>query len=110
MLVAIAAQRGAKIKKTTPPSLGSQAFLYGDVDQDLYARAPDWWPELVPEGYCLQLMKNIYGTWKAARAGPAGHAHLSTWMEEHEYLHVDNEKTIFMKWEGDKFIIHTECL
>ena len=99
LLTAIAAQHGAPIYKYDT----SQAFLYGDVDQDLYARAPDWWPELVPEGYCLQLKKNIYGTRQAARAW---HVRLSTWMEEHEYLPVNNEKTIFMKWEGDDFIIH----
>ncbi len=68
-LASIAAQYDAQIFKYDT----SQAFLYGDVDQDLYARAPD--------GYCLQLKKNIYGTRQAARAW---HVHLSTWMEEHE--------------------------
>jgi hypothetical protein len=72
------------------------------VEEELYARAPDWWPELVPEGYCMQLRKNIYGTRQAARAW---HIRLSTWMEEHEYLPVNNEKTIFMKWEGEEFIL-----
>ena len=38
----------------------SQAFLYGDVDEELYARAPDRWPELGPEGHCLRLRKSIY--------------------------------------------------
>ena len=99
LLTAIAAQYDAPIYKYDT----SQAFLYGDVDQDLYARAPDWWPELVPEGYCLQLKKNIYGTRQAARAW---HVRLSTWMEEHEYMPVNNEKTMFMKWEGEDFIIH----
>ena len=64
LLVAIAAHRGATIYKYDTP----QAFLYGDVDEDLYAWAPDWWPDLVPEGYCLHLRKNIYGTRQAARA------------------------------------------
>jgi hypothetical protein len=27
-------------------------------------------------------------------------------MEEHQYLPVNNEKTIFMKWGGDDFILH----
>jgi len=99
LLVAIAAQHGATIYKYDT----SQAFLYGDVDEDLYARAPDWWPEPVPEGYCLQLRKNIYGTRQAARAW---HVRLSTWMEEHGYLPVNNEKTIFMKWDDEDFIIH----
>ena len=99
LLVAIAAQHGATIYKYDT----SQAFLYGDVDEDLYARAPDWWPEPIPEGYCLQLRKNIYGTRQAARAW---HVRLSTWMEEHGYLPVNNEKTIFMKWDDEDFIIH----
>ena len=99
LLAAIAAQRGAKIYKYDT----AQAFLYGDVDQDLYARASDWWPEMVPEGYCLKLRKNIYGTRQAARAW---HVRLSTWMEEHGCLPVNNEKTMFMKWENDDFILH----
>jgi hypothetical protein len=99
LLMAIASQRGATIYKYDT----SQAFLYGDVEEDLYARAPDWWPELIPEGHCLQLRKNIYGTRQAARAW---HVRLSTWMEEHGYLPVNNEKTIFMKWDEDDFIIH----
>jgi hypothetical protein len=90
--LAIASQRGAKIKTYDNP----QAFLYGDVGQDLYGRAPDWWLELVPDGYCLQLKKNIYGTRQAARTW---HVRLSTWIEEHRYLPVNNDKTIFMKWE-----------
>jgi hypothetical protein len=71
-----------------------------------YIRAPDWWPELVLEVYCLQLMKNINGTRQAARAW---HVHLSTWMEEHGYLPINNEKKIFMKWEDEDFI-HGVCM
>jgi hypothetical protein len=73
LLAAIAEQCDAQIYKYDT----SQAFLYGDVDQNLYARAPDWWPELVQEGYCLQLKKNIYGTRQGARVW---HERLSTWM------------------------------
>ena len=40
-----------------------QAFLNGEFGTDLlYIRPPDWWPEPVPEGYVLQLMKSMYGT------------------------------------------------
>jgi hypothetical protein len=95
-MVAIAAQHGAKTEST-------QAFLYGDVEEDLYVRAPDWWPELVPEGHCLQLKKNIYGTRQAARAW---HLRISGWMESHGYPAINSEKTMFMKWEGDDFILH----
>jgi hypothetical protein len=98
LIMAIAASAGAEVFKYDT----SQAFLYGDVEQELYSRAPDWWPEPIPEGYCLKLKKNIYGTRQAARAW---HVKLSTWMEEHEYMPVNNEKTIFMKWDGDDFIL-----
>jgi hypothetical protein len=66
LLLAIALQQGAKMYKYDT----SQALFYRDVDHDLFACASalDWWPELVPEGYCLQLMKNIYWTRQAARA------------------------------------------
>ena len=60
----------------------TQAFLYGDVDEDLYVRAPGWWPELVPEGHCVQLKKNIYGTRQAALAW---HRRISGWMESYGY-------------------------
>jgi hypothetical protein len=43
LLVAMAAQRGAQIYKYDT----SEALLYGDVDLDLCARSPDWWPTLV---------------------------------------------------------------
>jgi hypothetical protein len=58
----------------------------------------------------LQLKKNIYGTRQAARAWHVRLSTwmegLSTWMEEHEYMPVNNEKTMFMKWEVEDFIIH----
>ena len=98
-MAAIAAQHGAKMYKTDT----TQAFLYGDVEEDLFVRAPDWWPELVPEGHCLQLKKNIYGTRQAARAG---HLRISGWMESHGYPAINSEKTMFMKWDGDDFILH----
>ena len=59
-MVAIAAQPGAKMYKTDT----TKAFLYGDVEEDLYVRAPDWRPELVPEGHCLQL-----AVWETDLAG-----------------------------------------
>ena len=36
----------------------SQAFLYVSMGSDVvYIKPPDWWPEPVPEGHCLQLSK-----------------------------------------------------
>ena len=69
----------------------------------VYIKAPDWWPEPIPEGHCLQLLKSIYGTRQAARRW---HIHISDWMEKNGYPAVNSEKTIFMKREGEHFIIH----
>ena len=81
-----------------------QAFLNGDMGSEiLYIRPPDWWPEPVPEGYMLQMMKSMYGTRQAARQW---HVRISTWMEERGYLAVNSEKTIFMKHAGEDWIIH----
>jgi hypothetical protein len=54
LLVAMAATHGAHMYRYDT----YRAFLNGDVEENLFTRAPDWWPELVPEVYCLQLKKN----------------------------------------------------
>ena len=60
------------------------AFLNGEMGTEiLYIRPPDWWPEPVPEGYVLQMMKSMYGPQQAARQW---HVRISTWMEERGYL------------------------
>ncbi len=74
-----------------------QALLNGDhdiSDEKIYIRPPYWLPEKVPYGHALQLMKSMYGTWQAARQW---HVHISTWTEDHGYLVISSEKTIFMK-------------
>ncbi len=59
LLLTIAAAEGGSVYKTDT----SQAFLYGSMGSDVvYIKPPDWWPEPVPEGHCLQLLKSIYGT------------------------------------------------
>ncbi len=55
LMVAIAAQHEAEMYKTDT----TQAFLSGDVEEDLCLRAPDWWPELVPEGHCVSSSNRI---------------------------------------------------
>jgi hypothetical protein len=100
LLLAIAAEHGCPVLKTDT----QQAFLYGDMGDDIvYIRPPDWWPEPIPEGYCLQLVKSVYGTKQAARRW---HLPISNWMERNEYHPVNSEKTIFMKRRGNDFIIH----
>ncbi len=100
LLPAIAAAEGCSIYKTDT----SQPFLYGSMENDVeYIRAPDWWPEPIPEGHCLQLLKSIYGTRQAARRW---HKHISARMEANGYFAANSEKTIFMKREGKQFIIH----
>jgi hypothetical protein len=96
----IAAQYGCKLLKTDT----KQAFLNGEIgDEKIYICPSDWWPEPVPQGHTLLLMKSMYGTRQAARQR---HQRISGWMESHAYMAVNSEKTMFMKWEGSDFIIH----
>ena len=100
LLLAIAAAEGGSVYKTYT----SQAFLYGSMGSDVvYIKPPDWWPEPVPEGHCLQLLKSIYGTRQAARRW---HMFISNWMEKNGYPAVNSEKNIFMCSEGNDFILH----
>ncbi len=58
LLLAIAAAEGCSVYKTD---------MYGSMGEDVvYIKAPDWWPEPIPKGHCLQLLKSIYGTLQAA--------------------------------------------
>ncbi len=83
-MVAIAAQNRTKLLKSDT----KQAFLTGDFgDEKIHMRPPDWWPESLPNGPPLQLMKSMYGTPLAARQC---HERISKWMEEHEY-HAIND-------------------
>jgi hypothetical protein len=86
---------------------------YGEMGEDekVYIRPSDWWPEPIPEGHVLLLLKSMYGTKQAALLW---HMRISEWMEQHGYpasgqrwiLSLNTEKTIFMKREGADFIIH----
>lgn len=100
LFMAIAAQNGLKVFKSDT----KQAFLNGEKgEEQIYIRAPDWWPEPVPEGHALMLMKSMYGTRQAARQW---HVRISTWMEQHGYMAVNSEKTMFMKRKGKEWIMH----
>ena len=97
LFLAKASQMGLAVFKSDT----EQAFLNGDIGTELlYIRPPDWWPELVPEGHSLQLMKSMYGTRQAARQW---HVKISTWMKEQGYHAVNSEKTVtfFMKRIGN---------
>ena len=57
----------AKYRLNLVKSNTKQAFLNGDIGEEkIFVRAPDWWPEHVPHGCALQLMKSMYGTRQAA--------------------------------------------
>ncbi len=63
LLLALAAANGDKVIKTDT----KQAYLYGDMGDDVvYIRPPDWWPEPVPEGHVLLLLKSIHYFWNQA--------------------------------------------
>jgi hypothetical protein len=100
LFMAIAAKHCLTVFKSNT----KQAFLNGEIgDEKIYILAPDWWSERVPEGHGLLLMKSMYGTRQAARQW---HVRISTWMEDHGYAAVNNEKTIFMKHENGDWIMH----
>ncbi len=102
--MAIAAANGHKIYKTDT----KQAFLYFDMGEDIvYLHPPGWWPELIPEGHVLLLVKCIYGTKQAARKQ---HNHISEWMINNGHLAVNSEKTMFKKTEGSAYVIHAYLL
>ncbi len=64
LLAAIAAEYGCPLLKTDT----RQAFLYGKMgeDENVYILPPDWWPEPIPDGHVLLLLKSMYGTKQAA--------------------------------------------
>jgi hypothetical protein len=51
----------------------------------------------------FKLEKAMYGTKQVAWRW---HISLSDWMIDHDYEAVNSEKTIFIKREGDDFLIH----
>ncbi len=100
LFMAIAAKHGFTVLKSDT----KQAFLNGKIrDEKICIRTPNWWPEQVPEGHALLLMKSMYGTRQAARQW---HVQISMWMENRGYEAVNSEKTIFMKHENGDQIMH----
>jgi hypothetical protein len=69
----------------------------------VYLHPQDWWPEPIPEGHVLLLVKSIYGTKQAARKW---YSRISEWKINNGYLAVNSEKTIFKKTKGSEYIIH----
>jgi hypothetical protein len=64
--MAIAAANGHKIYKMDT----KQAFLYGDMGEDIiYLHPPDWWQEPIPEGHVLLLVKSITAQNKRSENG-----------------------------------------
>jgi hypothetical protein len=108
MLAALAAEQSCPLLKTDM----LQAFLYGDMGEDenivkVYIRPPDKWPEPIPEGHVLLLLKSMYGTKQAVRLW---HVRTSEWMEQHGYPAMNGAKTVFMKHDGADFITGTDGL
>jgi hypothetical protein len=102
-MVAITAQYGCKMFKTDTKQAFSNGEIGDEKSEKIYIHPPDWWPEPVPQGYALLLMKSMYGTRQEPRQW---HQRISGWMEWHNYLAVNNEKTMFMRREGSDFIMH----
>ena len=100
LFIALAAKHRLNLFKSDT----KQAFLNGDMGEEkILISPPAWWSVKVPQGYALQLIKCMYGTQQAVRQC---HVRISTWMEEHGYLAVNREKTIFMRREGEEWKMH----
>ncbi len=69
----------------------------------MYILPHNRWPEPIPEGHILMLLRCLYGTTK--QAARRWHLQISGWMKK---IVILQEKTIFMKHLGNIFIIH--CL
>jgi hypothetical protein len=79
LLAAIAAEYGCPLLKTDT----KQAFRYKDMgDYKVYIRLPDWWPEPIPEGHVLLLLKGIYGTKQSSMK--VAHSHF--WMDGEKHI------------------------
>ena len=58
LFVAIAAQHGLTLFKSDTGT--TLAFLNGDISEEkISVRAPVWWPDHVPHGCALQIMKSV---------------------------------------------------
>ncbi len=54
LFMALAVKHGLTVFKSDT----KQAFLNGEIrDEKIYIGTPDWWPERVPDGHALLLMK-----------------------------------------------------
>ena len=99
-LAAIAAHHRLPIYKTDT----KQAFLHWKVAELFLVLQPDWWPEKLEQGESLLLCKLVY--W-IKQAQEYWHKQVSDWMIAHNYLPINDEKTIFLKKVSDKkWIIH----
>jgi hypothetical protein len=45
-------------------------------DETVYIRPPDWWPEPIPEGHVLLLLKSMYSMKQAAGPPTMAYSHL----------------------------------
>jgi hypothetical protein len=63
-MIAITAEHCCQVMKTET----QKAFLYGVMGDDIVCYwTQDWWPEPIPEGHSLHLVKSVYCTQQAAR-------------------------------------------
>jgi hypothetical protein len=84
LLTAIAAEHGCPLLKTDT----RQAFLYGEMgeDKEVYIRPPDWWPEPIPEGHDLLLLKSMYGPVVRHETGRPTMAYLHLGLDGAEWI------------------------
>jgi hypothetical protein len=84
VLLFMALEANLKHGLTVFKSDTKQAFLNGEIrEEKIDIRAPDWWPERVPDGHTLLPMESVvYGT-RPGQAARQWHVLISTWMDNH---------------------------
>ena len=68
-----------------------QAFLKGKVAEWILVQRPDGWPEKLEQGEALLLCKSVYGI---KQAHQCWHKQVADWIIAHNYLPMNDEKTI----------------
>lgn len=71
------------------------AFLYGDIDEDIYVQPPDGYPE--SQGRVLKLKKSLYGLKQAPRQW---YAKLKDFLESISWRVSDNDPSVFLNDQG----------
>ena len=79
------------------------AFLHGEMEEEVYCKYPEGWPENeVEEGRVLPLLKTLYGTKQASRQWQKT---MRRAMEQMGFTRSEADSCVFIKRKGEEFIL-----